>query len=417
MKIQKLNIKLIMLALLMLASCKTKVETKTEKKMEYKKGTFGYDLMYLSKYNDIFTLSDDKKKSQLIISPELQGRIMTSTANGHEGQSFGWINYDFFESGGPISDHFNPYGGEERFWLGPEGGQFSIYFEKGKPFEFENWFVPKEIDTEPFKLLSKTSNTAFFEKKMNLTNYAGFTFDFMVKRNIRLFNKEEISEILEHQISGLDFVGYETENILINTGEESWNEETGMMSIWILCMLAPAPGVHVVIPYKPGSVNDLGPVVNDDYFGKVGNDRLKILDSTLIFMADGKYRSKIGIPPKRAKAFCGSYDQTNKVLTIANYSIHEGNNEYVKSQWKIHDHPFRGDLVNAYNDGPVDDGSQMGPFYEIESSSPATRLNPREKMVHFHRMFHFIGDKEKLNAIAVKLLGISLEDIENAFRE
>jgi hypothetical protein len=26
--------------------------------------------------------------------------------------------------------HINVFGGEDRFWLGPEGGQFSIFFAK-----------------------------------------------------------------------------------------------------------------------------------------------------------------------------------------------------------------------------------------------------------------------------------------------
>jgi hypothetical protein len=30
--------------------------------------------------------------------------------------------------------------------LGPEGGQFSIFFRQGVPFEFENWQTPAPID-------------------------------------------------------------------------------------------------------------------------------------------------------------------------------------------------------------------------------------------------------------------------------
>ena len=31
----------------------------------------------------------------------------------------------------------NGFGGEDRFWLGPEGGQFSIFFKKDDPFDLE----------------------------------------------------------------------------------------------------------------------------------------------------------------------------------------------------------------------------------------------------------------------------------------
>ena len=44
---------------------------------------------------------------------------------------------------------------------------------------------------------------------------------------------------------------------------------------------------------------------------------------------------------------------------------------YLNQEWNLDGDPFIGDAVNAYNDGPLEDGSQMGPFYELESVSPA----------------------------------------------
>ena len=76
-----------------------------------------------------------------------------------------------------------------------------------------------------------------------------------------------------------------------------------------------------------------------------------------------------------------------------------------------------GDAVNSYNDGPLADGSQMGPFYEIESVSPGAFLKPGEKLAHQHFIFHFTGNKESLNVIALKVLGISLSDIQSALKQ
>src|SRR5690606_14443031 len=98
---------------------------------------------------------------------------------GSEGMSFGWLNYELIESK-EIKDHFNPVGGEERFWLGPEGGQFSIYFEKDKSFEFDNWFVPAAIDTEAFNMTDKQPASVVFKKEINLVNYSGTKFDLEV---------------------------------------------------------------------------------------------------------------------------------------------------------------------------------------------------------------------------------------------
>ena len=71
--------------------------------------------------------------------------------------------------------------------------------------------------------------------------------------------------------------------------------------------------------------------------------------------------------------------------------------------------------MNAYNDGPIEGGSQMGPFYEIESVSPAAFLQPGATLSHNHTVLHFTGNKKILDDIAAKTLGISLNELENAF--
>ena len=76
---------------------------------------------------------------------------------------------------------------------------------------------------------------------------------------------------------------------------------------------------------------------------------------------------------------------------------------------------FYEDAINAYNDGPVEDGSQAGRFYEIESSSPAAAMRPGESLTHVHRTIHFQGSKEALEKIVSQVLSISLSDI--SFKE
>ena len=57
----------------------------------------------------------------------------------------------------------------------------------------------------------------------------------------------------------------------------------------------------------------------------------------------------------------------------------------------------------------------MGPFYELESVSPAAALAPGETLVHRHNVYHFTGSKQQLNEIATKMLGASVEEIEGVF--
>lgn len=375
----------------------------------YSKGSFGYDLEMLKRYHkDLVLLQEDSNGAAAIILPAYQGRLMTSTAEGNNGTSFGWINHELIASGKP-TEHMNAYGGEDRFWLGPEGGQFSIYFKKGVEFKFDNWFVPAAFDTEPFQLLASSKSEASFEKKINLENYSGNKFDIQVNRIVRLLKRVAIDSVLGITVpSTIKAVGVESENSILNSGEKTWTRETGLLSIWILSMLNASEKTTVAVPYKKG--NETKPAITDDYFGKVPAERLKIKDGLALFKADAGYRSKIGVSPVNALPLMVSYDALNNVLTIAQYTLHPGVTDYVNSLWKLQDDPYSGDAVNAYNDGPID-GKQMGNFYEMESSSPAAALKPGAAMQHLHRTIHLKGSKEELNKISMKLLGVNVDEI------
>ena len=135
----------------------------------------------------------------------------------------------------------------------------------------------------------------------------------------------------------------------------------------------------------------------------------------MFFKADGNKRSKIGISPKRAFPITGSYDAENGVLTVAHYSLPEENDSYVNSLWEIQEEPFSGDAVNSYNDGPLENGDQLGPFYEIESSSPAAALQAGASLTHVHRTFHFTGSRKDLDQLSQGIFKLSIEEIEAAF--
>ena len=92
---------------------------------------FGEDAAFLKQYTDLIVLSDSKGLAKVAVSPAWQGRVMTSTAGGDAGLSFGWINRELIESR-KLQPHMNAFGGEDRFWMGPEGGQFSIFFAEGR---------------------------------------------------------------------------------------------------------------------------------------------------------------------------------------------------------------------------------------------------------------------------------------------
>ena len=393
-------------------SCTSNQKSKSTETMKtYEKGTYGYDLQFLQKHKKPVELKNGN--ARVLISPEYQGRVMTSTSNGDTGKSYGWINHDLIASG-EIKKHINPVGGEERFWLGPEGGQFSIYFKPGSSFEYVNWQTPACIDTETYDLVASSETEAEFSKSIQLKNYSNFNFEFDVNRKITLLSNDEIKSslgIIFHE--GVKSVGYETSNQLKNTGIAEWKKETGLLSIWLLGMFIPSDEVTIIIPYKTDAISDY--IVKDDYFGKIPADRLVVKDGIIFFKGDGKQRGKLGIPPQRALPVLGSYDAANQILTVVKCEIPEGMTDYVNSAWELQEFPFKGDAVNSYNDGPVEDGSQMGPFYELETSSPALALKPNETAVYKQSTIHFEGTEEELNAICQQVFGVSIAEVKTVF--
>ncbi len=417
-KIIKLLQAVAILQLALLLSCSSAVNKKTKEMTNLvPKGKYGYDVAFFQERKiETIELKDDQSEAALLIVPGYQGRVMTSTVAGSAGTSFGWINYKFIEAG-KVSPQFNPAGGEERIWLGPEGGPFSIYFKKDANQVFSNWIVPKELDTEPFDVVSRSGSRVSFKRNFELSNASGTELVIGIERTVKLLSAAEAEHALGFPIdTSLAFVGYESENRLINRGENDWTDKSGALSIWMLSMFNPSPGGVVFIPYMEGSEEQLGKIVSDDYFGKVPSDRLIVRDGIIFFKTDGKYRSKIGLSPQRALPWCGSYDPEKQVLTILWHSTPDEPSRYVNSKWGPQEFPFKGDVVNSYNDGPVEDGSIMGPFYEIESSSPAAMLPAGGSIIHSQRIFHITGKEENLSLITEKLFQIPLSEIKQAFK-
>ena len=379
---------------------------------------FKDDLAFLERHTEPVVLADAAGRARVAVSPDLQGRVMTSTAGGSDGQSFGWIGREAISSG-VNNPHMNSFGGEDRFWLGPEGGQFSIFFKPGEPFDLAHWWTPPPVNEGAFEVAARAEDRIRFRKAMSLLNYSGTRFDLEVDREIRLLGRAEVEALGVPVPDGVAMVAYASGNTVTNTGAGAWAKETGLLSIWILGMFNPSPATTIVIPFKPGPETELGPAVNDAYFGKVPADRLVVRESegVLFFSGDGKFRSKLGISPRRAKPFAGSYDAANGALTVVHLTLPEGAADYVNSMWEIQKEPFAGDVVNSYNDGPAAPGAKpLGPFYELESSSPAAALAPGGTLTHVHTTVHFTGPEKDLDAIARKVFGVGLADIRAALK-
>jgi len=243
-------------------------------------GSFGYDSSFIVKH-DSSAIVLANENARVIVSPKYQAKVFTSSAAGDSGVSFGWIHYKAFD--GPLDPHMNAYGGENRLWLGPEGGPFSLFFPPGAKMEFANWKTPAPFDSEPWKVKAHDSVSVTLEKNMSLKNYAETDMDVSINRKISVLSRDEINRLLGlDAIPSVEAVGYMTVNKLTNSGTGEWNEKTGMPCLWLLDMFNPSDSTTICIAY---SDRDTAKPATTGYFGEIPADRIKYGNGILYFVS------------------------------------------------------------------------------------------------------------------------------------
>ena len=313
---------------------------------------------------------------------------MTSTCGGLDGPSFGFVNRDFIEAG-KTDPHFNNYGAEDRFWLSPEGGQFSLFFQQGADQTVAGtWYTPPAVNEGAWQVTSAPNDAAVhMTTRMKLKNASAASFELEVARDVRLLGNAQFQEFFGAAAakivgqSGVKMVGFQSHNTIVNRGP-AFNKEKGLVSIWILGQMNAGPQTVVIVPYKAGPEAELGPAVKADYFVVVPPDRIKVLPQAVLFRADGEFRSKIGTSQRRARNVLGSIDFQAGVLTLVQFTMPDdpAKELYLNNACEVPQaEPFRGDVVNSYNDGPRANGQRLGAFYEIETLSPARCLGPASR--------------------------------------
>ncbi|MGD0526367.1 MAG: DUF6786 family protein [Polyangiaceae bacterium] len=373
-------------------------------------GTIDADLAFLRAHGPIEVLTSPGG-GVVAVSARWQGRVMTSAVEPH-GASLGFIHRAFLEAG-KTGTPFDNYGGEDRFWLGPEGGQFGLYFPPGAPFVIGSWQTPHAMQEGEWTVTSRDAGHVTFATTMRVTSWSGVPFDVAVERTVRVLGEADVrARFGDAPPPGTKWVAFESDNAITNAGARPWTRETGLLSIWILGMYAPAADARIVVPFDPAGA---GPIVNDAYFGKIAPERLHVheREGWMGLVADGQQRGKLGVPPARAREALGSFTPSARLLTLVHYDKPaQAPNGYVNSAWAEQRDPYGGDVVNAYNDGPTEPGKpSLGGFYEIETSSPAAALAPGETMRHVHTTLHVVGDPASLEPLARRVLGVGLGDV------
>ena len=103
-------------------------------------------------------------------------------------------------------------------------------------------------------------------------------------------------------------------------------------------------------------------------------------------------------------------------MTLVQYTRPADAVNYVNSMWEIQREPYRGDVINSYNDGPPAPASR--PWARSSSSRRPRRLSillPAQRYTHVHRTFHLVGPDAELDRIARATIKVGLDELVNAF--
>jgi hypothetical protein len=383
--------------------------------------TFEQDVAFMRAHGPVEVLAATAG-GRIAVSALWQGRVMTSTVDAG-GRSLGFVNRAFIAAG-RTGTQFDNYGGEDRFWLGPEGGQNGLFFAPQAPFELDTWQVPHALQEGPWATGRATASSVTFTREMKVASRAGTEFHVAVEREVAILDEDAVAARFGVALApgvpaaagavgtaGAKSVAFETVNRVTNVGSRAWSRADGLLSIWILGQYPASTDSVVIVPFVAGAH---GAIVNDRYFGEVPSDRLVVhpRDGYLVFKADGRHRSKIGLGPARARPTLGSFSRDARLLTLVRYDRPAGRHDYVNSLWEMQEDPYDGDVVNSYNDGPVDAGRPvLGAFFELETSSPAAGLAPGESFTHAHATLHVEAPVEALDPLALRTLGVSLDAV------
>ncbi len=367
--------------------------------------------------NDAYVLEGRRKGRQVLVSPSLTGRVVGTTYSGDQGQCNGFLFEKSFREG--MTDIWNNWGGEERYWLAPEGGPYSIQFD-GRANYFDNYHVQDGLNSIRYETeeVSKLGNSLCMKSQFGLKNNINTEFELEVTRRITALDD---CPYLAGAGPDCDFVGFQSESTVTNLNSFAWTKETGSLAHWHLGQFHLGPKTVAIAPFRQADTTD--PPIREDYFrefcvdGRMPANRYWIRDGFVLFLADGTCRTKIGQNRSRATGLIGSFDLENNELHLMQYDFYP-ELEYIASYWyEEQTDPYGGDCISMAIEGPDKPGGPGGNCYELESLSPAMLLEPGQSFTFRTRTMHLKGPRTTMAKICRRQLGPEISTMEAFIRQ
>lgn len=360
---------------------------------------------------EIYVLTGRNRQRKVLVCPQLAGRVLGTSFSGESGTFGGYINHRAFTEG--MKDAWDNWGGEERYWLCPEGGQYGLMF-RDKRESFSHYHVQDGINNQPYEVTEASPHGSFLRmrSRMRLQNKQGTNFDVEVARHISPLDNCPYANGCG---SSVDVVGFQSESTLSNIGQIPFSRDTGALAHWHIGQFPVGKHTIAAIPYRASSSED--PPIREDYFkdfclgGFMPRHHYSKLNNCVLLKADGRVRTKLGQNSSRAAGLLGSYNLETGEVVLMDYDFYP-KLEYVASYWYHQPRPYHGDVISLSVEGPNEPGGPAGRCYELEAMSPALWLDPGESFTWRTRTMHLRGAKQTVAPIFERFLGPNLAQLE-----
>ena len=312
--------------------------------------------------NEGVLLAGEDPNKVVIVAPALGGRVLCTGFEGVEGDTDSYILDTEIKKGaaptGPGAVWSN-FGGEERFWLAPEGGRFALFFREGEEQTIANYLIPNSLNSARFGVTAQAADgtSVTFAAPVQLTNSLGTQFDLQVRRKI------EVLQSCPYALGygdKLDFVGFESKSWVKNTGPAALSRQTGAVAVWTLGQYPVRDHTVIIVPFRPGPDSELGKPLNTQYFktdvvditkipkGRSYNDYWAVKDDYALIKANGSIGTKIEMWPQRALGKIASIDLARFSLTIVEFQMYP-ELDYLASYWLPYpEDPFQGAAISIF---------------------------------------------------------------------
>ena len=212
----------------------------------------------VNKYTKALFLEKDETK---ILLSEAGARILGITVDNSP--NILWINPSLEEV--LKKEEWNI--GGLRVWVSPERN----FFYK-KPESFEEWFCPKGLDPNNYKVLETSKYGVSFLGEIEAYDYmCGTWLKGFIRRDIRILEGDEVAKLVVR------------ENLLA--------KYMGNVNLWALAQVKPGNHGTVIVPVK----RNVKPL---HYFGPIPSERLIVKEDHVAFKIDSQEIYKLAIRPE-----------------------------------------------------------------------------------------------------------------------